>query len=57
MGADCLSRNPLEEDEDEAQCVNLVKLVVFDSPVFVTKGLLSSGRGPMSRGSWCPWIY
>jgi len=36
------------------QCVNLDKLVVFDSPVFVKKGLLSSGRGPMSRGSWGP---
>ena len=36
------------------QCINLVKFVVFDSPVFVTKDLLSSGRGPMSRGSWGP---
>ena len=36
------------------QCVNLVKFVVFDSPVFVTKGLLSSERGPISRGSWGP---
>jgi len=36
------------------QCVNLVKFVVLYYPVFVTKGLLSSGRGPMSRGSWGP---
>ena len=36
------------------QCVSLVKLVVFDFPVFVTKDLLSSERGPMSRGSWGP---
>ena len=37
-----------------SQCVNLVKVVVFDFPVFVTKDLLSSGRGPMSRGSCGP---